>query len=54
MKIEKMTKGQLLLAISTADQKLNDPKWVTANTKFMVGAIFVHRSKLKEILKSRL
>ena len=49
-----MTKRQLLLAIEKADQKLNDPKWVTANTKFMVGAIFVHRSKLKEILKIKL
>tara|TARA_B100000809_G_C14725018_1_gene382814 strand:+ start:150 stop:314 length:165 start_codon:yes stop_codon:yes gene_type:complete len=53
MKIEKMTKRQLLLAIEKADQNLSDPKWVRNNSKFMVGAIFVHRSKLKEALITR-
>jgi hypothetical protein len=53
MKIEKMTKRQLLLAIDSADQKLNDPKWLRASSKFYVGVIFVHRSKLKEALITR-
>ena len=53
MKIEKMNKRQLLIAIEKADQNLNDPKWVRNNSKFMVGAIFVHRSKLKTALINR-
>ena len=53
MKLEKMTKKQLLIAIDSADQKLNDPKWLRSTSKFYVGAIFVHRSKLKEEYKNR-
>ena len=50
MKIEKMTKRELLIAIEKADQNLRDAKWVRNNSKFMVGAVFVHRSKLKTAL----
>ena len=52
MRIEKMTKAELIQAIADADQKLNNPNWVTRNTKFLIGAVFVHRSKLREQLKN--
>jgi len=52
MRIEKMTKRQLLIEIEKANRQLNDPKWIRASSKFYVGAVFVHRSKLKEALKN--
>jgi hypothetical protein len=53
MKIEKMTKTQLLIAIENDNKKLNDPVWVRNTSRFMIGAIFVHRSKLLSTLKNR-
>ena len=51
MKIEKMTKRQLLIEIEKADRQLNDPVWIRSNTKWLVGVIIVHRNKLKEQLE---
>ena len=45
-----MTKLELIQAIADADQKLNNPNWVARNTNFRIGAIVVHRNKLREQL----
>ena len=50
MKIEKMTRKQLLIEIEKANRQLNDPKWIRANSKWLVGVIIIHRNKLKEQL----
>ena len=50
MRIDKMTKRQLLIDIEKADRQLNDPHWIRANSKWLVGVIIIHRNKLKEQL----
>ena len=50
MKIEKMTRRQLLIEIEKANRQLNDPKWIRANSKWLIGVIIVHRNKLREQL----
>jgi|LWDU01.1.fsa_nt_gi hypothetical protein len=51
MKIEKMTKSQLLKEIEKADRKLNNPLWIKNTSNFMVGVIIIHRNRLKEQLE---
>jgi len=51
MKIEKMTKSQLLKEIEKADRKLNNPLWIRNTSNFMVGVIIIHRNRLKEQLE---
>ena len=50
MKIEKMTKRQLLIEIEKANRQLNDPQWIRSNTKWLVGVVIIHRNKLREQL----
>ena len=50
MRIEKMTKRQLLIEIEKANRQLNDPQWIRSNTKWLVGVVIVHRNKLREQL----
>jgi hypothetical protein len=50
MRIEKMTKRQLLIEIEIANRQLSDPHWIKANSKWLHGAIMIHRNKLREQL----
>lgn len=53
MKINKMTKKQLIENIEKATQKLNNPNWVKKQSRHWVGVIFVHRQKLIQELEGR-
>ena len=53
MKINKMTKKQLIENIEKASQKLNNPNWVKKQSRHWVGVIFVHRQKLIQELEGR-
>ena len=53
MKIQNMTKQQLIESIEKAENKLNNAKWVKQQTKFWLGVYVVHIAKLKTELRGR-
>lgn len=53
MKIEKMTKKQLIENIEKAEKLLDNKKWIRSQTKFWVGVYVNHLAKLRQELKGR-
>jgi len=53
MRIQDMSKAELIEQISLAERKLNSSAWVRNNRRWWVGVIFRHHAKLKAELRSR-
>lgn len=53
MRIQDMSKVELIEQISLAKAKLNRPAWVRNNRRWWVGVMVNHLAKLEAELKSR-
>lgn len=53
MKIEKMSKEDLINSIEKANNLLNNKRWVKQQTKFWIGVYINHLAKLRTELKQR-
>jgi len=53
MKMENMTKQQLIDSINKAEKLINNKKWIKSQSKFWVGVYVVHLAKLRQELKGR-
>ena len=53
MKIEKMSKDDLIKSIEKANNLLNNKRWVKQQTKFWIGVYINHLAKLRTELKQR-
>ena len=52
MKINKMSKDELIKSIEKAENLLNNRRWIKQNTKFWIGVYINHLAKLRnELLK---
>jgi hypothetical protein len=53
MKINKMSKDDLIKNIEKAENLLNNKRWIKQTTKFWLGVYVNHLAKLRAELKKR-
>ena len=53
MKINKMSKNDLIKNIEKAENLLNNKRWIKQTTKFWLGVYVNHLAKLRAELKKR-
>jgi hypothetical protein len=53
MKIQKMSKDDLIKNIEKAENLLNNKRWIKQQTKFWIGVYINHLAKLRTELKNR-
>ena len=53
MKIQKMSKEDLINSIEKAENLLNNKRWVKQQTKFWIGVYINHLAKNRNELKNR-